>query len=187
MVSRAPTAPLARLGRASSGPGRVCLPNGMHHTEMAMGQNPNRTPNIPIPTKIGSKMGGEITHHPKRDPKTVVTTTESIASPATRLATALSMAAGGAAKSHSQLLRKDRSDTSLQPEKAPCGGCFFFSSSGGGVFSIRMYGGCLFFVSSGGDVAFLLLFFLGGRVLFKEDVGQVDVGEGGLVGMWGCL
>ncbi|CAJ1368995.1 unnamed protein product [Effrenium voratum] len=34
-----------------------------------------------------------------------------------RLATALSMAAGGAAKSHSQLLRKDRSDTSLQPEK----------------------------------------------------------------------
>ena len=31
--------------------------------------------NIPIPTKIGSKMGGEFTYQPKWDPKTVLTTT----------------------------------------------------------------------------------------------------------------
>ena len=31
--------------------------------------------NIPIPTKIGSKMGGEFTYPPKWDPKTVLTTT----------------------------------------------------------------------------------------------------------------
>ena len=29
--------------------------------------------NIPIPTKIGSKMGGEFTYQPKWDPKTVLT------------------------------------------------------------------------------------------------------------------
>ena len=35
-----------------------------------MGQNPNLVPpvNIPIPTKIGSKMGGEFTYQPKWDP-----------------------------------------------------------------------------------------------------------------------
>ena len=43
---------------------------------MAMGQNQNRTPvNIPIPTKIGSKMGGQFTYQPKWDPKMVLTTT----------------------------------------------------------------------------------------------------------------
>ena len=31
--------------------------------------------NMPIPTKIGSKMGGEFTYQPKWDPKTVLTTT----------------------------------------------------------------------------------------------------------------
>ena len=30
--------------------------------------------NMPIPTKIGSKMGGEFTYQPKWDPKTVITT-----------------------------------------------------------------------------------------------------------------
>ena len=36
-----------------------------------MGQHPNRARmNIPIPTKIGSKMGGEFTYQPKWDPKT---------------------------------------------------------------------------------------------------------------------
>ena len=40
-----------------------------------MGQNPVPSVNIPIPTKIGSKMGGEFTHPPKWDAKTVLTTT----------------------------------------------------------------------------------------------------------------
>ena len=40
-----------------------------------MGQNPVPPVNIPIPTKIGSKMGGEFTYQPKWDPKTVLTTT----------------------------------------------------------------------------------------------------------------
>ena len=35
---------------------------------MAMGQNPAPPVNIPIPTKIGSKMGGEFTYQPKCDP-----------------------------------------------------------------------------------------------------------------------
>ena len=35
---------------------------------MAMGQNPVPPVNIPIPTKIGSIMGGEFTYQPKRDP-----------------------------------------------------------------------------------------------------------------------
>ena len=35
---------------------------------MAMGQNPVPPVNIPIPTKIGSKMGGELTYQPKWDP-----------------------------------------------------------------------------------------------------------------------
>ena len=35
---------------------------------VAMGQNPNRTPVNIIPTKIGSKMGGEFTYQPKWDP-----------------------------------------------------------------------------------------------------------------------
>ena len=55
----------------------ICIPAPIcrfyilrHHLgvcQMAMGQNPNRTPpvNIPIPTKIGSKMGGEFTYQPK--------------------------------------------------------------------------------------------------------------------------
>ena len=41
------------------------------HSQLAMGQNPNRPPvNIQFnPTsKIGSKMGGEFTYQPKRDP-----------------------------------------------------------------------------------------------------------------------
>ena len=42
---------------------------------MAMGQKPVPPVNIPIPTKIGSKMGGEFTYQPKWDPKTVLTTT----------------------------------------------------------------------------------------------------------------
>ena len=42
---------------------------------MAMGQNPVPPVNIPIPTKIGSKTGGEFTYQPKWDPKTVLTTT----------------------------------------------------------------------------------------------------------------
>ena len=37
-------------------------------------QNPVPPVNIPIPTKIGSKMGGEFTHPSKWDPKTVFTT-----------------------------------------------------------------------------------------------------------------
>ena len=35
---------------------------------LAMGQNPFPPVNIPIPTKIGSKMGGEFTYQPKWDP-----------------------------------------------------------------------------------------------------------------------
>ena len=46
-------------------------PRGIH---MAMGQNPVPPVNIPIPTTIGSKMGGEFTYQPKWDPKTVLTT-----------------------------------------------------------------------------------------------------------------
>ena len=42
---------------------------------MAMGQNPVPPVNIPIPTKIRSKMGGEFTYQPTWDPKTVLTTT----------------------------------------------------------------------------------------------------------------
>ena len=42
---------------------------------LAMGQIPVPRANIPIPTKIGSKMGGEFTYQPKWDPKTVLTTT----------------------------------------------------------------------------------------------------------------
>ena len=33
-----------------------------------MGQQPVLPVNIPIPTKIGSKMGGEFTYQPKWDP-----------------------------------------------------------------------------------------------------------------------
>ena len=40
-----------------------------------MGQKPVPPLNIPIPTKIGSKTGGEFTYQPKWDPKTVFTTT----------------------------------------------------------------------------------------------------------------
>ena len=42
----------------------------LSHTQMAMGQNPNRTPSEhPNPTtRIGSKTGGEFTHQPKWDP-----------------------------------------------------------------------------------------------------------------------
>ena len=40
-----------------------------------MGQSPVLPVNIPIPTKIGSKIGGEFTNPPKWDPKTVLTTT----------------------------------------------------------------------------------------------------------------
>ena len=41
--------------------------------QMAMGQKPAYPPvNIPIPTKIGSKMGGEFTCRRKWDPKTVL-------------------------------------------------------------------------------------------------------------------
>ena len=43
---------------------------------MVMGQKQPVPPvNIPIPTKIGSNMGGELTYQPKWDPKTVLTTT----------------------------------------------------------------------------------------------------------------
>ena len=35
---------------------------------MAMGPNPVPPANIPMPTKIGSKMVGEFTHQPKWDP-----------------------------------------------------------------------------------------------------------------------
>ena len=42
---------------------------------LGMGQKPGPQVNIPIPTKIGSKMGGEFTYPPKRDPKAVWTTT----------------------------------------------------------------------------------------------------------------
>ena len=41
--------------------------------QMAMGQNPISPVNIPIPTKIGSKMGGEFSPTPKWHPKTVLT------------------------------------------------------------------------------------------------------------------
>ena len=44
-------------------------------THAAMGQNPVPPANIPIPTKIGSKMGGEFTYRPKWDPKTVLSPT----------------------------------------------------------------------------------------------------------------
>ena len=37
---------------------------------LAMGQNPVPPVHIPIPTKIGSKVGGEFTYQPKWDPKT---------------------------------------------------------------------------------------------------------------------
>ena len=40
-----------------------------------MGQHPVPPVNIPIPTKIGSKLGGEFTNQPKWDPTTVLTTT----------------------------------------------------------------------------------------------------------------
>ena len=42
---------------------------------LAVGQNPVPSANIPIPTQIGSKMGGEFTYQPKWYPKTVLTTT----------------------------------------------------------------------------------------------------------------
>ena len=45
------------------------------HPHMAMRQNPVPPVNIPIPTKISSKLGGEFTYQPKWDPKTVLTTT----------------------------------------------------------------------------------------------------------------
>ena len=35
------------------------------HIAQAMGQNPVSPVNLPIPTKIGSKMGGEFTYPPK--------------------------------------------------------------------------------------------------------------------------
>ena len=37
------------------------------HDDLAMGQNPVPPVNIPIPTKIGPKMGGEFTYQPKWD------------------------------------------------------------------------------------------------------------------------
>ena len=40
--------------------------------QMAVGQNPVPPVNIPIPSKIGSKMGGEFTYQPKWDPNTVL-------------------------------------------------------------------------------------------------------------------
>ena len=41
---------------------------------LAMGQNPVPPSGyIPIPTRIGSKMGGEFTHQPKWHPKTLLT------------------------------------------------------------------------------------------------------------------
>ena len=43
--------------------------------DMAMGRKPVPPVNIPIPTKLGSKMGGEFTYPPKWDPKTVLITT----------------------------------------------------------------------------------------------------------------
>ena len=42
-------------------------------TQMTMGQDPVPPVNIPLPTKIGSQMGGEFTNQPKWDPKTVLT------------------------------------------------------------------------------------------------------------------
>ena len=36
-------------------------------TQVAMGQKPVPPVNIPIPTKIGSKMGGEFTENPKME------------------------------------------------------------------------------------------------------------------------
>ena len=42
---------------------------------VAMGQNPVPPVNIPIPTKIKPKVGGEFTYQPKSDLKTVLTTT----------------------------------------------------------------------------------------------------------------
>ena len=42
--------------------------------DLAMGQNPIPPVNVPIPTKIGSKMGGEFMY-PKMGSKTVLTTT----------------------------------------------------------------------------------------------------------------
>ena len=50
-------------------------PNGNGKKNKAMGQKPVPPLNIPILTKIGSKLGGEFTYQPKWDPKTVVTTT----------------------------------------------------------------------------------------------------------------
>ena len=55
----------------------IALPQHLRHLPpyMAMGQTPVPPVNIPIPTKIGSKMGGEFTYQPEWYPKTVLTTT----------------------------------------------------------------------------------------------------------------
>ena len=53
---------------------RPGIPRGPH-VENGCGSNTRPPANIPIPTKIGSKMGGEFTYQPKWDPKTFLTTT----------------------------------------------------------------------------------------------------------------
>ena len=46
----------------------------LYCTQMAMGQKPIPSVNIPIPTRIPTKMG-EFTYQPKWNPKTILTTT----------------------------------------------------------------------------------------------------------------
>ena len=58
---------------------RSILPTLHGFKFMAMVQNPVPPVNIPIPTKIGSKMGGEFTYQPIWHPKTVLTTTATLA------------------------------------------------------------------------------------------------------------
>ena len=48
---------------------------GKAEDTLNMGQNPVPPVNIPIPTKIGSKMGAEFTENPKMGSKTALTTT----------------------------------------------------------------------------------------------------------------
>ena len=58
-------------------PLRTVFPKSVQVHELAMGQKPVPPVNIPIPTKIGSKMGGEFTYPTFWDPKTVLTTANS--------------------------------------------------------------------------------------------------------------
>ena len=61
-----------QTGKSSRIPGSPCIPASWE-SHIAMGQNPVPPVNIPIPTKIPTKMGGEFTYQPKWDPKTALT------------------------------------------------------------------------------------------------------------------